>query len=100
MIVIAENVNVMSRTIGPAMKEKNAGPIQAMAARAAENGADYLDINIGPARKGGAELMEFVVRAAQEAAHKPLCLDTMNIEAMEAGLYLYCFGSHSPSEST
>lgn len=86
MIVIAENINVMSKTIGPAMREKDAKPIQAMAAKVVENGADYLDINIGPARKGGAELMEFVVRTVQQAAPKPLCLDTMNVEAIEAGL--------------
>jgi 5-methyltetrahydrofolate corrinoid/iron sulfur protein methyltransferase len=86
MIVIAENINIMSKTLGPAMREKNAKPIQEMAAKLAENGADYLDINIGPARKGGPELMEFVVKAVQEVVQKPLCLDTMNVEAMEAGL--------------
>jgi 5-methyltetrahydrofolate corrinoid/iron sulfur protein methyltransferase len=86
MIVIAENINIMSKTIGPAMRDKTVKPIQAMAVKVAENGADYLDINIGPARKGGAEMMEFVVRAVQGVVQKPLCLDTMNVEAMEAGL--------------
>ncbi|MBM4320436.1 MAG: dihydropteroate synthase, partial [Deltaproteobacteria bacterium] len=76
----------MSKTIGKAMREKEPGPIRALAEKLVENGADYLDINIGPARKGGAELMDFVVRTVQEVAHLPLYLDTMNIEAMEAGL--------------
>jgi 5-methyltetrahydrofolate corrinoid/iron sulfur protein methyltransferase len=86
MIVIAENINIMSKTIGPAIRERNVKPIQAMAIKAADNGADYLDINIGPAKKGGAEMMEFVVRTVQGVVQKPLCLDTMNVEAMEAGL--------------
>lgn len=86
MIVIAENINIMSKSLGPAMREGDPKPIQAMAVKLAENGADYLDINIGPARKGGPELMDFVVKAVQEVVQKPLCLDTMNVEAMEAGL--------------
>ena len=86
MIVIAENINIMSRIIGPAMRDHDPKPIQELAAQLAANGADYLDVNIGPARKGGAETMEFVVRAVQEAAPRPLSLDTMNVEAMEAGL--------------
>ncbi len=86
MIVIAENINVMSKTLGPAMRERRPKPIQDLAVKLAENGADYLDINIGPARKGGPELMEFVVKTVQEVVHKPLCLDTMNNQAMEAGL--------------
>ena len=86
MIVIAENINVMSKSLGPAMRERKPEPIQAMAKKLAENGADYLDINIGPARKGGPELMEFVVKTVQAVVQKPLCLDTMNVEAMEAGL--------------
>ncbi len=86
MLVIAENINIMSKSLGPAMRERKPEPIQAMAKKLAENGADFLDINIGPARKGGPELMDFVVRTVQEVVQKPLCLDTMNVEAMEAGL--------------
>jgi 5-methyltetrahydrofolate corrinoid/iron sulfur protein methyltransferase len=49
---------------------------------------DWIDLNLGPARKGGPELMDFVVKTVQEAIGDtpPLCLDTSNIEAMEAGL--------------
>jgi len=52
---------------------------------------DWIDINLGPARKGGPELMEFVVKTVQEATGDtpPLCLDTSNIEAMEAGLAVH-----------
>ena len=51
---------------------------------------DWIDINLGPARKGGAELMEWVVQTVQEAfGTLPLSLDTSNIEAMEAGLKVH-----------
>jgi len=87
MILIGENINIMSKTIGPALKERNPKPIQELAK--AETDVDYLDINIGPARKAGDELMSWVVRTVQEVTDKPLSLDTTNPIAMEAGLKVH-----------
>jgi 5-methyltetrahydrofolate corrinoid/iron sulfur protein methyltransferase len=84
--VIAENINIMSKTIGPAMKDRQKKPIQELAVKLAENGANLLDINLGPARKAGGEMMEFVVKTVHEVVDLPLYLDTSNIEAIEAGL--------------
>jgi 5-methyltetrahydrofolate corrinoid/iron sulfur protein methyltransferase len=89
MILIGENVNIMSKTIGPALRERNPKPIQELARAEAEAGVDYLDINIGPARKAGDELMEWVVNVVQEVTDKPLSLDTTNPVAMEAGLKVH-----------
>lgn len=86
VVTIAESINIMSKTIGPAMKDKDPKPIQQMAVAEAEAGADFLDVNIGPARKGGAEMMEWLVKTIHEAVDLPLSLDTTNREAMEAGL--------------
>ncbi|MDP6501488.1 MAG: dihydropteroate synthase [Dehalococcoidales bacterium] len=86
MILIGESVNIMSKTLGSAMKERNPGPIQEMAKAEIEGGVDYLDINIGPARRGGDELMEWMVNTVQEVTDMPLSLDTTNSVAMEAGL--------------
>jgi len=84
--VVAENLNIMSKRIGEAMKARDKKPIQALAVQLAENGADLLDINLGPARKLGEELMEFVVRTVHEVVDLPLYLDTSNVQAIEAGL--------------
>jgi len=86
MILIGESINIMSQAIGPALKERNPKPIQELAKAEAEAGVDYLDLNIGPARKGGDELMKWVVNTVQEVTDKPLSLDTTNPVAMEAGL--------------
>jgi 5-methyltetrahydrofolate corrinoid/iron sulfur protein methyltransferase len=83
---IGENLNVMSSVLGPAMKERNARPIQEMAERETQAGVDYIDVNIGPARKGGAEMMEWLVKTIQEVTDTPLSLDTTNMDATEAGL--------------
>jgi len=89
MIFIGENINIMSQTIGPAMRERNPKPIQELAKAEAEAGVDYIDLNIGPARKAGDELMEWVVNTVQEVTNLPLSLDTTNPVAMEAGLKVH-----------
>jgi 5-methyltetrahydrofolate corrinoid/iron sulfur protein methyltransferase len=89
MYLIGENLNVMSKTLGPAMKERDAKPIQEMAIQETKQGMDYIDINIGPARKEGDKFMEWMVKTVQEVTDKPLSLDTTNPIAMEAGLKVH-----------
>ena len=89
MILIGENLNVMSKVLGPAMKAREAKPIQEMATAETEAGVDYIDVNIGPARKAGAELMDWLVKTIQEVTDLPLFLDTTNVEAIEAGLKVH-----------
>ena len=86
MILIGENLNVMSRTLGPAMKARDQKPLQEMAVAETEAGVDYIDLNLGPARKAGDELMEWLVKTVQEVTDLPLYLDTTNVDAIEAGL--------------
>ena len=86
MLIIGENLNVISKKIGQALKDRDPGPIREMAEEETKAGVDLIDLNLGPARKAGAELMEWVVKTVQEVTDTMLCLDTTNIEAMEAGL--------------
>jgi len=87
MFIIGESLNVISTKIGRAFKERDPVPIQEEVKKQKELGADFIDINLGPARKGGPELMEWVVKTVQEVVDDvPLALDTSNIEAIEAGL--------------
>jgi 5-methyltetrahydrofolate corrinoid/iron sulfur protein methyltransferase len=89
MQLIAESINIMSKTIGPALRERNAQPIIDLAKAESAAGADFLDINIGPARKEGDKLMEWAVNTVQNVSNVPLSLDTTNPIAMEAGLKAY-----------
>jgi len=90
MFIIGESLNVISTKIGRAFKERDPVPLQEEAKKQKELGADFIDINLGPARKGGPELMEWVVKTVQEVVDDvPLALDTSNIEAIEAGLTVY-----------
>ena len=89
MILIGESINVMSQTIGPALRKRAPRPIQELARAEVTAGMDYLDLNIGPARKAGDELMTWVVNTVQEVTDLPLSLDTTNPMAMEAGLKVH-----------
>jgi 5-methyltetrahydrofolate corrinoid/iron sulfur protein methyltransferase len=82
---IAESINIMGKRSGTAMKERVQEPIQSMAKEETAAGATYLDLNIGPARKDGVELMPWVVETVQGVVDIPLCLDTTNTDAMAAG---------------
>ncbi|MEE8398243.1 MAG: dihydropteroate synthase, partial [Desulfobacterales bacterium] len=87
MLLIGESLNVISKKIGKAFKERDPKPIQEEALFQKEKGMDYIDINLGPAKKDGPELMPWVVETVQEVVDDiPLVLDTSNIDAIEAAL--------------
>lgn len=87
MILFGESLNVITKKIGKAFKERDPKPIQEEALFQKEKGMDYIDINLGPAKKDGHELMPWVVEVVQEVVDDiPLVLDTSNIEAIEAAL--------------
>jgi len=87
MLLIGESLNVISKKIGRAFKERDPKPIQEEALLQKEKEMDYIDINLGPAKKDGPELMPWVVEVVQEVVDDiPLALDTSNIDAIEAAL--------------
>ena len=90
MYLIGESLNVISKKIGTAFKERDPKPIQEEALFQKEKGMDYIDINLGPAKKDGHELMPWVVQTVQEVVPDvPLALDTSNIDAIAAALKVY-----------
>jgi 5-methyltetrahydrofolate corrinoid/iron sulfur protein methyltransferase len=87
MILFGESLNVISTKIGRAFRERDPKPIQEEALEQKEKGMDYIDINLGPAKKDGHELMPWVCQVVQEVVPEiPLLLDTSNIQAIEEGL--------------
>lgn len=87
MILFGESLNVISKVIGRAYKERDPKPIQEEVQDQIDKRMDYIDINLGPAKKDGHELMPWVCQVVQEVAGDvPLLLDTSNIAAIEEGL--------------
>ena len=88
MILIGESIHIISRVVSEAVKNRDAAAIQALAKQQAEAGADYLDLNLGPARQDPRAVGSWLVNTVQEVTGLPISLDTMNPAAMEAGLAL------------
>lgn len=86
MFKIGEEIQVISTKVRKAIEERDKNPIQELAVEQVEAGADALEVNIGPQKKSGPEVMEWMVDTIQEVVDVPLCLDTTNLAAMEAGL--------------
>jgi 5-methyltetrahydrofolate corrinoid/iron sulfur protein methyltransferase len=85
--VIGESLNVIGKVIGKAMKERDPKPIQEEALYQKSKGVDWIDINLGPAKKDGHELMPWIVDVVQEVVDDiPVVLDTSNIDAIAAAL--------------
>jgi 5-methyltetrahydrofolate corrinoid/iron sulfur protein methyltransferase len=89
-VTIGERIHCISPVIRAAMEAMDPEPILKRAKEQLEAGAVYLDVNIGPAEKNGTALMQWAVTLLQEHfGNVPLCLDTANKKAIEAGIAVY-----------
>jgi 5-methyltetrahydrofolate corrinoid/iron sulfur protein methyltransferase len=88
VIIIGERINGMFKDIGEALKNRDPKPLQYWAVKQQEGGAHYLDVNSGPAipKEERPEAYEWMVNVIQEVSDLPLCLDSTNYDAIEAGL--------------
>ncbi|MCL5986094.1 MAG: dihydropteroate synthase [Actinobacteria bacterium] len=89
MLIIGENISVISQRVSQAIKDRDKKVLQEMAKLQSDAGADYVDVNIGPATKNGPDVMKWVVTSIQEAVDIPLALDTKNVDAVKAGLEVH-----------
>lgn len=88
MIVIGERIHIISKKVREAVDNRDKHFIQDLAKRQVEKGAHVLDLNLGPMKKTGPEVMTWMVNTVQEVVDVPLSLDTTNAAAIEAGLKL------------
>jgi 5-methyltetrahydrofolate corrinoid/iron sulfur protein methyltransferase len=89
-VTIGERIHCISPVIRAAMETKDGAPILKRAKEQLDAGATYLDVNIGPAEKSGEDLMRWAVKLLQDNFDNvPLCLDTANKKAIEAGISVY-----------
>jgi 5-methyltetrahydrofolate corrinoid/iron sulfur protein methyltransferase len=102
MQIIGENIHIISPRVKKAIKERNIKFFQDLAVEQVEAGADVLDLNIGPQKKAGAEIMPWLVQGVQQVVDVPLSLDTTNLAAIEAGLQVarqQCIVNSSSAEA-
>ncbi len=86
MYIIGENIHIISQAVKDAVAARDIRFFQDLAVKKVEAGAHVLDLNIGPQKKAGHEIMPWLVKGVQEVVDVPLSLDTTNLAAIEAGL--------------
>lgn len=89
MIIIGELINSTRREIADVLEKRDAAYIQGLAKKQVQSGATLIDINAGTLLEKEVELIEWLVKIIQEAVDVPLCIDSPNPEAIEAGLRLH-----------
>jgi 5-methyltetrahydrofolate corrinoid/iron sulfur protein methyltransferase len=89
MLIIGEKLSIIAKRVREAMMKRDKAPIQEIAVSQWKSGAGMIDANIGPAEDNGESLMEWMVKTIQEAVPLPVCLDTTNYRAIEAGLKIH-----------
>ena len=86
MILIGERINGMFVDVKDAIADKNKQVIQDLAARQAELGATYLDVNVGTAAADQEGTMQWLIETIQETCSASLCLDSQKLNVIAAGL--------------
>jgi 5-methyltetrahydrofolate corrinoid/iron sulfur protein methyltransferase len=84
MYIIAENIQILSSAVKKAIAERDGAFFRSTIARLEEAGASAIDLNIGPSKKRGHEVLPWLVEEAERVTDLPLCFDTTNLAAVEA----------------
>ena len=87
MYAIGENIHIISPKVKAALQERDGGFFVDLARKQQAAGANALDLNLGPRKKDGPEVVEWLVDCMLEAVPgMTLSFDTTNLAAIETGL--------------
>jgi 5-methyltetrahydrofolate corrinoid/iron sulfur protein methyltransferase len=86
MYIIGENIHIISPRVKEAFANRDIKFFQELAVKQVEAGAHALDLNIGPQKKAGHEILPWLIKGVQQVVDVPLVLDTTNLAAIEEGL--------------
>ncbi len=86
MLIIGENIHIISEKVKEALINKDALFFQDLAVKQAEAGAWALDLNLGPRKKDWEEVFPWMVKTVEAVTDLPLSFDSTNLLGIEAGL--------------
>ncbi len=88
MYIIGENIHIVSPKVKEAIANRDGAFFVDLARKQVQAGAEVLDLNVGPQKKAGVEVMSWLVDVVHEAVGSDVVLsfDTTNLAAIKAGL--------------
>ena len=86
MYIIGENIHIISPAVKEALKNRDREFFMESAIKQVEAGAQCVDLNLGPRKKDWEEVFPWMVETVETVVDVPLCIDTTNVDGMEAAL--------------
>jgi len=86
MYIIGENIHIISPKVKKALAEKDAEFFKKSALQQVEHGAQAIDLNLGRQKHTWEEVFPWVTTIVQEVVDVPLCIDSTNVDGIEAAL--------------
>jgi 5-methyltetrahydrofolate corrinoid/iron sulfur protein methyltransferase len=88
MYIIGENIHIISPKVKEGIANRDGAFFVDLARKQIQNGASALDLNVGPQKKAGPEVVSWLVDCVAEAVppDTTISFDTTNLEAIKAGL--------------
>jgi 5-methyltetrahydrofolate corrinoid/iron sulfur protein methyltransferase len=87
MYIIGENIHIISPKVKEALASRDGAFFVQLAQKQKAAGANVLDLNIGPQKKAGPEVISWLIDCVQEGVgDMTVSLDTTNLVAIETGL--------------
>ncbi|MDD3238033.1 MAG: dihydropteroate synthase [Candidatus Gastranaerophilales bacterium] len=88
MKIISENIHIISKSIKEAVLVRDEAFIRSIVQRQIDTNPDFIDLNIGPAKKAFSGTMTWLVNIVRSMSEVPLSFDSTNQEEIRAGLSL------------
>jgi 5-methyltetrahydrofolate corrinoid/iron sulfur protein methyltransferase len=89
MIPVSENLTVTRPAVADALDRRDPAAIAAIARQARGNGARFLDVNLGPARRDAAARLAFALDALRGEWDGGIWIDTVDAGLMEEAVRLW-----------
>jgi cobalamin-dependent methionine synthase I len=86
MYIIGENIHIISEKVKAALQARDAKFFQELAVKQVEEGAQALDLNLGPRKADWQEVFPWMVETVEAVVDVPLSFDSTNLLGIEAGL--------------
>lgn len=88
MYIIGENIHIISPKVKEGIANRDGAFFVDLARKVVMNGAQALDLNVGPQKKAGPEVVSWLMDCVAEAVppETVISFDTTNLEAIKAGL--------------
>jgi 5-methyltetrahydrofolate corrinoid/iron sulfur protein methyltransferase len=84
MYIIGENIHIIAPKVKEAVQNRDAEYFKRSALMQVEYGVSAVDLNIGPQKKLGHEILPWLVEVVESVVDVPLVFDTTNLAAIEA----------------